>query len=139
MTIIERARQLRPYIVLAAQSLEDKVAVKCCELYEHWKPDTDYTKDYRVRYDGKLYKVLMDHTSQTSWAPDMAASLFTVIDETHTGTLEDPIPYDGNMEIFVDLYYIQNNVIYKCIRSSGIALHHALKDLIGTYVEVVNG
>ena len=67
----------------------------------------------------------------------MVASLFEVIDETHAGTLEDPIPYDGNMEIFVDLYYIQNDVIYKCIRSSGVALYHNLADLVGNYVEIV--
>ena len=84
-----------------------------------------------------MYKVITAHTSQPDWTPETVASLFEVIDETHVGTLEDPIPYDGNMEIFVDLYYIQNNVIYKCIRSSGVALHHNLADLVGNYVEIV--
>ena len=65
-------------------------------------------------------------------------TLFAVIDETHTGTMEDPIPYDWNMELFLDMYYVQDDVMYKCVRNSGAPMYHALKDLIGTYVEVVN-
>lgn len=139
MTLIERAKQLRPLIVKAAQSLEDKEALTCMEFYDRWSPNSvEYPKGYKVKYNGKLYKVQMEHVSQISWTPESAASLFTVINETHAGTLEDPIPYDGNMELFVDTYYIQDNVVYKCTRDSGIAMHHALKDLIGLYVEVVN-
>jgi hypothetical protein len=40
------------------------------------------------------------------------------------------------MEIFNGKYYIQNNVIYKCIRDSGTALSHDLNTLIGLYVEL---
>lgn len=139
MTLIERARQLRPLIIKAAQSLEDKEALTCLEFYDNWSADNvDYSKNYKVKYNGKLYKVLIDHVSQSSWTPEAATSLFAVINETHAGTLEDPIPYDGNMELFTDTYYMQDNVVYKCTRDSGIAMHHALKDLIGLYVEVVN-
>lgn len=139
MTLIERARQLRPLIIKAAQSLEDKEALTCMEFYDNWNSNfVEYPKGYKVKYNGKLYKVQMEHVSQISWTPEVAASLFTVIDESHAGTLEDPIPYDGNMELFADTYYMQDNVVYKCTRDSGIAMHHALKDLIGLYVEVVN-
>ena len=138
MTLIERARQLRPLIVKAAQSLEDNISATCPELYDEWDGNgIDYPKGYKIRRNGKVYRVITAHKSQLDWTPETVASLFEVIDETHVGTLEDPIPYDGNMEIFVDLYYIQNNVIYKCIRSSGVALHHNLADLVGNYVEIV--
>lgn len=138
MTLIERARVLRPLIVKAAQSLEDSIAVTCPELYDEWNENgVLYAAGYKLRRNGKVYKVITEHTSQADWSPEVATSLFTVIDETHAGTIEDPIPYDGNMELFVDFYYTQNDVTYKCIRSSGTPLHHALKDLIGTYVEVV--
>ena len=135
---IERAKELRKYIVEAVQSLEDVKAVKCPELYNEWNGDgIDYPKGYKIRRNGKVYRVITAHKSQLDWTPETVASLFEVIDETHVGTLEDPIPYDGNMEIFVDLYYIQNNVIYKCIRSSGVTLYHNLADLVGNYVEIV--
>lgn len=138
MTLIERARALRPLIVKAAQSLEDSIAVTCPELYDEWNENGIlYAAGYKLRRNGNVYKVITEHTSQADWSPEVATSLFTVIDETHAGTIEDPIPYGGNMELFVDFYYTQNDVTYKCIRSSGTPLHHALKDLIGTYVEVV--
>ena len=137
MTLIERARMLRPIIVAAAQSLEDSIAVTCPELYDEWNGNgVLYAAGYKLRRNGTVYKVITEHTSQADWSPEVATSLFTVIDETHAGTIEDPIPYDGNMELFVDFYYTQNDVTYKCIRSSGTPLYHALADLVGTYVEV---
>lgn len=106
MNIIERAKELRPFIVKAAQLLEDAVAVKCPELYDEWNGEgIEYIKDYKLRFNGKVYKVITSHTSQADWSPEVAVTLFAVIDETHTGTMEDPIPYDGNMELFADLYY----------------------------------
>lgn len=140
MTLIERARQLRPLIIKAAQSLEDKEALTCMEFYDNWNSNSvEYPKGYKVKYNNKLYKVQIKHISQSSWTPEAAASLFVVINEEHAGTLEDPIPYSGNMELFINIYYVQDNVIYKCIRNSEVALYHPLKELIGHYVELVNG
>lgn len=137
-TLIERAKALRPIIVKAAQSLEDAVAVTCPELYDEWNENgISYAVDYKLRRNGKVYKVITAHTSQADWSPEVATSLFTVIDEVHAGTLEDPIPYDGNMELFNGKYYSQGGVTYLCNRDSGAPLYHALADLVGTYVEVV--
>ena len=139
MNIIERAKELRPFIVKAAQLLEDAIAFKCPELYDEWNGEgIEYIKDYKLRFNGKVYKVITPHASQADWNPEVAVTLFSVIDETHIGTIEDPIPYDGNMELFADLYYTQDDIVYKCIRNSEVELYHALKDLVGTYVEVVN-
>lgn len=139
MNIIERAKELRPFIVKAAQLLEDEVAVKCPELYDEWNGNSvEYETNYKIRRNDKVYKVITSHTSQIDWAPEIAASLFAVIDEVHTGTQQDPIPYDGNMELFVDLYYMQDGILYKCTRNSEIPLYHALADLVGVYVEVVS-
>lgn len=139
MTLIEMARKMRPLIVKAAQSLTDAEAIQAAYLYDEWSGSgVEYTKDLKIRRDGKVYKVITAHTSQPDWAPETANTLFTVIDEVHAGTLEDPIPYDGNMEIFNGKHYVQDEVIYLCNRDSGTPLHHALKDLVGVYVEVMN-
>lgn len=139
MTLIERAKMLRPLIVKAAQSLEDSISATCPELYDEWSGNSiEYSKDYKIRRNGKVYKVITAHTSQADWAPEVATSLFTIIDEVHSGTLEDPIPYSVNMEIFSGKYYSQDGVIYLCTRDSGIALHNDLKDLVDIYVEVVS-
>ena len=138
MTLIERAKQLRPLIVKAAQSLEDKEALTCLEFYDNWSSSSvNYPKNYKVKYNRKLYKVLMEHISQPSWNPEVAVSLFMVIDEEHTGTLEDPIPYSGNMELFNGKYYIQNEIIYLCNRNSGVPVYNNLEDLVGLYVEKI--
>lgn len=90
-----------------------------------------------VQYNDKLYRVLQAHTAQANWTPDIAASLFVVIDKEHQGTLEDPIPAQVNMEYFSGKYYIENDVIYLCTRDSGIALQHMPSALVGSYFEIV--
>lgn len=138
-TLIEMARKIRPLIVKAAQSLSDVEAVEAPQLYEEWKPGVAYSAGQKLRRNNRVCKVQdsQDHTSQIGWEPENAPSLFKFIDETHTGTIDDPIPYDSNMELFIDKYYIHADVLYRCIRSTEIAVYHPLKDLVGLYVEAV--
>ena len=64
-------------------------------------------------------------------------SLWEYINETHDGSKYDPIPYDGNMELSEGLHYMQDGVLYRCTRSTGQPVYHALEELVGLYVEVV--
>lgn len=77
----EIARRLRPYIVKASESLSDTDALEAVELFDEWAVDTKYTVDKRVRYEGILYRVLQEHTSQSDWTPDKAVSLFVRVDD----------------------------------------------------------
>ena len=133
--LIDLARRLRPYIVKAAQSLSDADALRAAPLYALWKPNTEYTKDYKVNREGRVYKVLQPHTSQIGWEPENAPALWAEICESHAGTISDPIPYSGNMELTEGLYYVQDDVVYLCTRSSGAPVYHALSALVGLYVE----
>ena len=135
MNPIDRAAQLRPYIVKAAQSLDDPDAVHAVELYDEWKPDTAYAAGYKLRRNGKVWRVRQAHTSQTGWEPENAPALFEEINETHTGTLDDPIPYSGSMALEAGKYYSQNGVVYLCICDTVNPVYHALADLVGLYVE----
>lgn len=113
---------------------DDNTAVKGMELYEAWKPDTTYKVGDRRRYGGVLHKCISDHTSQTGWRPGQdTASLWTAIDVTHAGTLEDPIPFALNMEVFKDKYYSWQGKAYLCTRDSGQALQNPPGQLIGHY------
>lgn len=138
MTIIERALMLRPIIERAAQSLDDATALRAVELHPHWMTDTAYAVGYKVQHGGKLWRCIQAHISQADWTPDIATSLFEQIDETHAGTMEDPIPYDGNMALVNGLYYTQDGVTYLCIRDTVNPVYNALKDLVGIYVERVD-
>ena len=52
------------------------------------------------------------------------------------GTVENPIPYEGNMVLENGKYYSQDGVVYLCNRDSVHAIYHNLKDLVGHYVEI---
>lgn len=65
-------------------------------------------------------------------------SLYTEVTESHAGTIEDPIPYNGNMELENGKYYSQDGVIYLCTRDTEIPVYQPLKDLVGIYVETAS-
>lgn len=61
-------------------ALSDDVALLIPEVYPVWSGNgVEYKKDDRVTYIGVLYKVLTDHTSQASWTPTDAPSLFVKV------------------------------------------------------------
>ena len=143
MTYTERAMQLRPVIEKASQSLEDAVAITAVELFPYWKQLVSAGKTvdmgFRFQHEGQLYRTEQpSYTFVETYVPGSAGteSLFSRVDETHAGTLDDPIPYERNMEIYEGLYYVQSDVVYRCIRSSGAPLYHDLNALVGIYVEV---
>lgn len=145
MTYTERALQLRPVIEQASQSLEDAVALTAVELFPQWKElvkeERKVQKGFRFQHEGKLYRTEQpEYTFVEHYVPGTVGteSLFSKVDETHKGTIDDPIPYDGNMEIFKGLYYVQNGVLYLCTRDSGQPLYHDLNNLVGIYVEVIS-
>jgi len=79
MTLVEYAMQLRPLIEKAAQSLPDEDALNGVALFPHWAVGVDYTAGQKVQYDGVLYTVLQPHTSQETWSPAAAPSLFAKV------------------------------------------------------------
>lgn len=117
---------------------QEALSVQC--LYKEWSKQIGKQLNVGeyIQHEGKLYRVLQAHQAQSNWAPGVGTeSLFVVIDKEHAGTLEDPIPYEGNMELFNGKYYNQNEVVYLCIRDSGAPLYHDLSSLVGIYVEEV--
>ena len=86
-----------------------------------------------------LYKTIKPGQQfQAQWVPGVGTeSIYTRIDETHTGTKEDLIPYHVNMEVFQNKYYVEDGILYKCTRDSGQALHNKASELVGHYFELV--
>ena len=116
-------------------AVDDNTALRMQDFYPEWTAGTAYTVGYKVRRDGKLWRVVQAHTAQVGWEPENAASLWEQINETHAGTIDDPIPYSGNMALNSGMYYVQDWVIYKCTRDTGNPVYHALDELVGLYVE----
>lgn len=127
----------------AAGYLTDEQALTVKGAYWEWeelvRAGVTVKKGFRFRYGDSLWRTEQpEYTFVAHYVPGSQGteSLFSKVDETHAGTREDPIPYDGNMEIFNGKYYIQNEVVYLCTRDSGIPLYNDLANLVGLYVEV---
>ena len=118
-------------------TVDDNTALRMTEFYPEWESGQSYTVGYKVQRNGQLWRCIQAHTSQAGWEPENAASLWTEICESHAGTLEDPIPYSGNMALESGKYYMQDGKIYRCIRDTGNPVYNALSELVELYVEEV--
>lgn len=139
-----KAERFKPYYQKGSQSLDDGEALIVKAIYPTWEEllelgSVKSDAGYKFTYGDDLYKCInANPTFQTDWVPGIGTeSLYTRIDETHSGAINDPIPYSGNMELTEGLYYSQDGKTYICTRNTGTAVHHALADLVGQYVEVV--
>lgn len=122
--------------------VDDQTAYRMLEFYPEWADIIGQTAEkagFKFTHKGYLYKTIpANHTFAAHWVPgEGAESLYTRIDETHDGTLYDPIPYEGNMALVAGLYYAQDGVTYLCNRDTGNPVHNALSELAGLFVEPV--
>ena len=149
----ETHEALRPYIEKAAESLDDNDAVKAVKLFPRWDEHIGeaVTPGQRMSdedTDGvlRLYKVRegKGHTTQEDWKPCLTPAMWAVVDETHAGTLEDPIPAARGMEYEYGKYYLdsEDGKTYKCERigeaaGGKITLQYLPHELIGNYFKAV--
>ena len=133
----EEALKIRKIIERGTVVLDDTEALEVPELFPNWEVGKAYAVGDRMRYGEQLYKCVQAHTSQADWTPDVAVSLYKkVADEEQGDDPSNPIPYDGNMELFNGKYYSQFDVVYICFRDTGIPVYNNLADLVGIYVNV---
>ena len=123
-------------------AVDDSTALRMAEFYPEWKDLIGTAVDksgFKFTHKGQLYKTIPEqHSFQTDWVPGVGTeSIYTRIDETHAGTLTDPIPYSGNMALESGKYYSQNGLVYLCTRDTVNPVYNALADLVGLYVEKI--
>lgn len=123
-------------------TVDDNTALRMAEFYPQWKDLIGTTVDkagFKFTHNGQLYKTIPEqHSFQADWVPgEGTESLYTRIDETHAGTLTDPIPYSGNMALEAGKYYSQIGKTYLCNRDTGNPVYNALAELVGLYVTEV--
>lgn len=125
-------------------SLTDEQALRYKSLYPQWSDfiGKSLPENFKIQYLEKLYKTRQEISvvlDQDGYRPGETGSeaLYEEINETNKGTLEDPIPYNNNMELFEGKYYSQNGVTYLCTRNSGQAVYQDLEALVVIYVEKV--
>lgn len=123
-------------------NLTGKEALEVKEMYPKWKEGIEVKAGERYEHLDKLYQVDMGHTTQADWAPDKLSSLWHEV-SYHEGTKEDPIPFNEDhnpqfqgMVLELGKFYIQDEVVYECIRDSqGVKIVQDLISLVGNYVK----
>lgn len=108
------ARRYRQLLNRVIADLDDETAESVKELYPDWAEGVDYVVDDKRNYNGVLYKCLQNHTSQASWNPEEAHSLWAKVlnpdpevipvweqptaenaymtgDKVHYPTIDDPV------------------------------------------------
>lgn len=80
MITVKQARAMRAIIEANSKTATDEQGAEAPFIFPAWNVDgVTYQTGDRVQYDGKAYKVLQTHTSQTEWTPVSAVSLFAEI------------------------------------------------------------
>lgn len=138
------ANKIVDYLKNTRNLITEETALNYIELYPTWKVGKELIADERVKFEGKLYKVITTHTAQETWTPKIALTLFEPIDVVNEGTLAHPIIAAIGMTYFKDKYYLDetNNKIYLCIRDdsngNGTTLYHMPNVLVTTYFKLID-
>nr|DAQ81196.1 MAG TPA: ChiA1-BD-binding domain protein [Caudoviricetes sp.] len=129
------------------QVLDDNTAAQHAEVFDLWASGTAYTAG-QLRRDpltDRLYRCAQAHTAQEGWNPSLTPALWTVVDVTHAGTLDDPIPAARGMEYEYGKHYLdpEDSQIYRCARTgeaSGgkVTLQYLPHELVGQYFMAVS-
>ena len=121
--------------------VDDNTALRMKSFYPTFESLEGQTvkQGYKFTHNGKLWRVIQGElTIQSLYAPGVGMeSLYTEVCENHDGTLDDPIPYNGNMILENGKYYYQNYIIYLCNRDTINPVYNSLEELIGLYVEKI--
>lgn len=147
----DRAREFRSAAVLSAQTATDKQALTMPTMYPLWAEKTAYGGDgepkiVRRPLDGReqLYRCQQAHISQEGWEPENAPALWVGINDTATGTLNDPIPAVRGMEYVYGLYYSdpEDGLTYLCTRAGAVdgdkvVLQYLPHELAGQYFSLM--
>ena len=67
-------------LIKLRDTVTDEQALTAIEVYPQWDGNGEaYKVGQRIQYSGVLYKVLTAHTSQATWTPTDAPSLFAKV------------------------------------------------------------
>ena len=120
--------------------VDDNTALRMRSFYPTFEEivGQEVKKGFKFRYGDYLWATVKAMEIQSHYPPgDGMESLYTKVNEQHDGTIDDPIPYDGNMRLEQGKYYTQYDVTCLCTRDTINPVYAKLVDLVGHYVEEV--
>lgn len=76
------AEAFRAKVDRLIESLDEREAADAVMLFPAWHAGRNYAAGDRVRYNGKLYRVVQGHVSQAHWTPDVVPALYQEVAKT---------------------------------------------------------
>lgn len=147
----DEALRMKPFYQKGAQSLLDNESLNVKTIYLDWSEcvevgQIEYDQPgYKFTYAGELYKCANPNpTFQSDWIPSDLPALYVRIDETHAGSIDDPIPAARGMEYTYFLYYLdpEDGKTYLCqygdTHTQGTVTLAYLPHEVPTYFKVVS-
>ena len=131
--------QLKELAQAQVADLTDDEAKKVPALFPLWETEKAYAVGDRVWYQASLYKCVQAHTSQSTWNPKDAVSLWANVSEESQeadGSHDRPYQWQSGMTSYNGKYYTEDSTLYICTRDSGGPLYYRIADLIGIYFNV---
>lgn len=108
------------YSVMLA-SVPDEVALNVPQYFPAWNGNgKQYKKGDRVEYEDVLYKVLQSHTSQSTWTPTDAPSLFGKVLVSDDGTPQEWQQPDSTNPYMKGDKVIFNGKIYESLIDNNV-------------------
>lgn len=107
--------------IVANNVTDDAVALTLQEFYDIWKVGETYNVGQYLQYRNTLYKVLQQHTSQESWTPNVAASLYAkvLVDPSGETILDWEQPDSTNPYMIGDKVRFEG-AVYECIVNNNV-------------------
>lgn len=116
----EQAMILARTLAASHTELSDTVALSIPDILPRWDEllavGNQIESGVCLVYENQIYRVVQPVTPQSHQAPGTEGMLaiYRPIDNQHSGSLADPIPFAYGMDCNKDLYYIYKGEIYLC-------------------------
>ena len=116
MSRLEKAREFRNRIdanlqatrkLIRVDELSEEELLDMIDLYESYQVDKLYKVDDIFKYEGKLYKVIQEHTSQDDWIPSELPALY--LNMMPVNVIPEWVQPSGGH----DVYNVGDKVIYE--------------------------
>lgn len=118
-SVIE-ATQLRTELNDIISTMTDEEAIERPILFSNWTVGKTYSIGERVRYAGRIFKVLQNHTSQADWTPSRAPSLFAEVLTDESGEPQEWRQPDSTNPYLTGDKVIYNGLIYESLIDNNV-------------------
>lgn len=95
--------------------IDEVTASENANLFLEWKTGVNYKANILLQYEGLLYRVLQEHTSQEDWTPDKTPALYKVLGINENGIMEWSQPISS-----ADAYNTGDEVMYNGVHYRSI-------------------